>query len=67
MKILIYATPLYSRPLTGIGYYAQSLMSGLSADPRVNVSGYVYYLSTIEAAKIGIPKNVVQVSVNYES
>jgi glycosyltransferase involved in cell wall biosynthesis len=42
MKILVDATPLYSGPLTGIGYYTQSLLSGFSTDPRVDIKGYAF-------------------------
>lgn len=42
MRILADAAPLYSGPLTGIGYYTESLLDGLRADDKVDVSGYAF-------------------------
>ena len=42
MRILADASPLFSGPLTGVGYYTESLLNGLASNPKVEVSGYAF-------------------------
>lgn len=42
MKILADANPLFSGPLTGIGYYTQSLLSSVDSNPRATLEAYAF-------------------------
>jgi alpha-1,3-rhamnosyl/mannosyltransferase len=44
MKILVDANPLYGGPLTGIGYYTESLLEGLAKAKNAEVSGFAFNL-----------------------
>ncbi|MCX6724974.1 MAG: glycosyltransferase family 1 protein [Candidatus Saccharibacteria bacterium] len=44
MNILIDASPLYAGPLTGIGYYTESLVEGLAKVKSVDTTGFAFNL-----------------------